>query len=132
LIELGSTPTAQLGGNDGNATRDQRGRYHRPVDKAIVPLRAMDLDSLMAVWRSHASVMRAYRDFIATAPEELGIFVGLKSVPSVDPFPRDYWGRRACAITGAYNGPADEGAKLMGAAARRGVTALLLSASGCS
>jgi FAD/FMN-containing dehydrogenase len=64
---------------------------------------------------THArAVMRAYRDFMATAPEELGIFVGLKTVPPMDPFPRDYWGRRACAIIGSYNGPADEGARLMG------------------
>src|SRR2546430_1055729 len=46
---------------------------------------------------THAkAVMRAYRDFLPTAPEELGAFVGLKTVPSLDPFPRDYWGRRAC------------------------------------
>ncbi|HEY1293059.1 MAG TPA: FAD-binding oxidoreductase [Chloroflexota bacterium] len=64
---------------------------------------------------THAqAVMRAYRDFIATAPEELGIFVGLKSVPSLDPFPSDYWGTRACAIIGSYNGSAEEGARLMG------------------
>jgi FAD/FMN-containing dehydrogenase len=63
---------------------------------------------------THAQeVMRAYRDFLPTAPEELGIFVGLKTVPSLDPFPRDYWGRRACAVIGSYNGPADEGAKVM-------------------
>jgi len=54
---------------------------------------------------AHA-VMRAYRDFLPTAPEELGIFVGLKAVPSTEPFPREYWGKRACAIIGAYNGPA--------------------------
>jgi FAD/FMN-containing dehydrogenase len=64
---------------------------------------------------THArEVMRAYRDFLPTAPEELGIFTGLKSVPSLDPFPRDYWGRRACAIIGSYNGPAEEGSRLMG------------------
>src|SRR5262249_1566385 len=52
---------------------------------------------------THAkAVMTAYRDFIGAAPEELGIFVGLKTVPSLDPFPRDYWGRRACAIIGSY------------------------------
>ncbi len=50
------------------------------------------------------TVMRAYRDFLPTAPEELGIFVGLKTVPPTDPFPKDYWGKRACAIIGAYNG----------------------------
>ncbi len=33
------------------------------------------------------AVMRAYRDFLPTAPEELGIFVGLKTVPPTDPFP---------------------------------------------
>jgi hypothetical protein len=58
-------------------------------------------------------VMRAYRDFLPTVPEELGTFVGLKTVPSVDPFPRDYWGRRACAVISSYNGPAEEGEKLM-------------------
>jgi FAD/FMN-containing dehydrogenase len=64
---------------------------------------------------THAqTVMRAYRDFLPTAPEELGVFVGLKTVPSLDPFPRDYWGRRACAVIGSYNGPADEGAKVIG------------------
>jgi FAD/FMN-containing dehydrogenase len=63
---------------------------------------------------THArQVMRAYRDFLPTAPEELGAFVGLKTVPSLDPFPRDYWGKRACAIIGSYNGPAAEGEKLL-------------------
>jgi FAD/FMN-containing dehydrogenase len=55
------------------------------------------------------TVMRAYRDFLPTAPEELGIFVGLKTVPPMDPFPRDYWSKRACAIIGAYNGPPADG-----------------------
>jgi FAD/FMN-containing dehydrogenase len=39
------------------------------------------------------AVMRADRDFLPTAPEELGAFVGIKTVPSIDPFPRDYWAR---------------------------------------
>ncbi|MEJ7932049.1 FAD-binding oxidoreductase [Ramlibacter sp. AN1015] len=59
------------------------------------------------------AVMAAYRDFLPTAPEELGVFVGLKTVPPMDPFPKDYWGRRACAIIGSYNGSAAEGQKLM-------------------
>src|SRR5262245_6731426 len=63
---------------------------------------------------THAKdVMRAYRDFLPTAPEELGAFVGLKTVPSMDPFPNDYWGRRACAVISSYNGPAEEGEKVM-------------------
>jgi FAD/FMN-containing dehydrogenase len=63
---------------------------------------------------AHAmAVMRAYRDFLPTAPEELGAFVGLKTVPSTDPFPRDYWGRRACAVISAYAGPAADGERAM-------------------
>jgi hypothetical protein len=58
-------------------------------------------------------VMRGYRDFLPTAPEELGIFVGLKTVPSMDPFPKEGWGKRACAIIGGYNGPVAEGQRLM-------------------
>jgi FAD/FMN-containing dehydrogenase len=61
---------------------------------------------------AHA-VMRAFRDFLPHAPEELGSFVGLKTVPSMDPFPRDHWGQRACAVISSYNGPAAEGEKVM-------------------
>jgi FAD/FMN-containing dehydrogenase len=63
---------------------------------------------------AHAGVvMRTYRDFMTTAPEDLGIFLGLKTVPSVDPFPRDAWGKRACAIIGVYNGPPADGQRVM-------------------
>jgi FAD/FMN-containing dehydrogenase len=58
-------------------------------------------------------VMRTYRDFLPTAPEDLGIFVGLKTVPPMDPFPKEGWGKRACAIIGAYNGSAEEGQRVM-------------------
>jgi FAD/FMN-containing dehydrogenase len=63
---------------------------------------------------THAkAVMRAYRDFLPAAPEELGAVVGLKTVPSMDPFPKDYWGKRACAVISSYNGPAADGQKAM-------------------
>ncbi|MET0439520.1 MAG: FAD-binding oxidoreductase [Devosia sp.] len=60
-----------------------------------------------------ATVMRAYRDFIATAPEALGSFVGLKTVPSMDPFPREHWGKRACAVISSFNGSEAEGRAVM-------------------
>jgi len=64
---------------------------------------------------THAqAVMRAYREFLPTAPEELGMFVGLKTVPPTDPFPRDYWSKRACALVSSYNGPAAEGEQIVG------------------
>jgi FAD/FMN-containing dehydrogenase len=59
------------------------------------------------------AVMTTYRDFIATAPEELGFFVGLKTVPSVDAFPKEGWGKRACAIIGSYNGSQADGERAM-------------------
>jgi FAD/FMN-containing dehydrogenase len=59
------------------------------------------------------AVMRAHRDFLPGAPEELGTFVGLKTVPPTDPFPKDYWSKRACAVISAYAGPAAEGEKAM-------------------
>jgi FAD/FMN-containing dehydrogenase len=58
-------------------------------------------------------VMTKYRDFMATAPEDLGIFVGLKTVPPMDPFPREHWNKRACAIIGAYNGSTAEGQQVL-------------------
>jgi FAD/FMN-containing dehydrogenase len=63
---------------------------------------------------THArQIMRAFREFLPNAPEELGSFVGLKTVPSLDAFPKDYWGRRACAVISSYNGAATEGEQLM-------------------
>jgi FAD/FMN-containing dehydrogenase len=62
---------------------------------------------------SGRAVMKAYRDFIQTAPEDLGMFVGLKTVPPMDPFPKEHWGKRACAMVGAYNGPADEAERIL-------------------
>ena len=59
------------------------------------------------------AVMRAYRDFLPTAPEELGAFVGLKTVPSTEPFPKEHWGKRACAVISSFNGPQAEGERAM-------------------
>lgn len=58
-------------------------------------------------------VMQTYRDFIGGAPAELGIFVGVKTVPPTDPFPKEHWGKRAVAIIGAYNGSVDDGVAAM-------------------
>ena len=63
---------------------------------------------------THArAVMRAYRDYLPNAPEELGICVGLKTVPPVDPFPREHWGKRACAVFGCYAGAVSDGERAM-------------------
>ncbi|HWK64245.1 MAG TPA: FAD-binding oxidoreductase [Rhizobiaceae bacterium] len=58
-------------------------------------------------------VMRWYRDFLPGAPRELGMFFGIKTVPSCDPFPREIWGRRVCALISCYNGSAEDGMAAM-------------------
>lgn len=60
------------------------------------------------------TVMKKYRDFLPNAPEELGAFVGLKTVLPVDPFPTEHHGKRACAIISCYDGLAEDGAALIG------------------
>lgn len=60
-----------------------------------------------------AEIMRWYRDFLPEAPRELGMFFGMKTVPSCDPFPREIWGRRICALISCYNGPEEDGIRAM-------------------
>jgi hypothetical protein len=60
-----------------------------------------------------AEIMRWYRDFLPTASRDLFPFLGLKTVPSVDPFPREIWGRRICALISVFNGTQAEGEAAM-------------------
>ena len=62
-----------------------------------------------------ADVMRWYRDFQTVAPEEFYIFLGLQTVPSGDPFPRDHWGKKICVLVVSFNGPVGEGEKAVNA-----------------
>lgn len=64
----------------------------------------------MAWEQSHArAIMRAYRDFLPKAPEELGAFVGLKMVPANSPFPKEFWGARICLLVVCFNGSEEDG-----------------------
>jgi hypothetical protein len=56
-------------------------------------------------------VMQWYREFLPKAPLDLGVFIGVKTVPSTDPFPKEIWGRKIVALIGAWNGPAADGEK---------------------
>jgi FAD/FMN-containing dehydrogenase len=59
--------------------------------------------------RHAPQIMRAYREFLRTAPEKLCPFLGLKTVPSTAPFPKEIWGVRICALISCYDGAAAEG-----------------------
>src|SRR5262249_29939538 len=60
--------------------------------------------------RKHArTIMRTYRDFLPQAPEELGIFLGLKTILSSAPFPQELWGKQFCLLMCCYDGAEDKG-----------------------
>jgi FAD/FMN-containing dehydrogenase len=50
-------------------------------------------------------IMQWYREFLPRAPVEFSCFLGLKTVPSTDPFPREIWGRKICALVCCHSGP---------------------------
>ena len=54
-------------------------------------------------------IMRRYRDWLPRSPEALSVFLGLKSVPSTDPFPREHWGKRTCLLMTCFDGPEQAG-----------------------
>jgi len=57
-----------------------------------------------------ARVMRAWRDFLATAPDEIvGTMAEFSTVPEDPEFPEEAWGRHAIAIVGLWAGEAAEG-----------------------
>lgn len=59
------------------------------------------------------TVLRAYRDFMAKAPDELACYAVCVPIPPVDPFPADLHGKTACALVGCYSGSIAEGQKLL-------------------
>ena len=60
--------------------------------------------------QKHArTVMQRYREFLPQAPEDLGAFLGLKTVLSNLPFPEEHWGKRICLLMACFNGSEEEG-----------------------
>ena len=56
-------------------------------------------------------VMQWYRDFLPKAPVELCSFLGVKTVPSTEPFPKEIWGKKIVTLISCYNGSAEDGEK---------------------
>lgn len=61
------------------------------------------------------TVMRWYREFQASAPDEFYMFLGLQTVPPGDPFPKEHWAKRMCALVVCYNGPIADAEKAVNA-----------------
>tara|TARA_R110000850_G_scaffold236447_1_gene361236 strand:+ start:2712 stop:4088 length:1377 start_codon:yes stop_codon:yes gene_type:complete len=58
-------------------------------------------------------IMAWYREFLPSAPRELGMFLGLKRVPATEPFPEALWSRPIVALMTCYNGTEEEGVDVL-------------------
>jgi FAD/FMN-containing dehydrogenase len=56
-----------------------------------------------------ADVMRAYREFIADAPEELGAFFAFQIAPPLPFIPEERHGETMCLIVTCWSGPVEDG-----------------------
>src|SRR5215467_13482978 len=57
-------------------------------------------------------VLPLWRDFMATAPDELSGYAEFSTIPSDPAFPKHAWGRRVVTLAHVYDGPADVGERL--------------------
>src|SRR5215470_3513547 len=58
-------------------------------------------------------VLRFYRDFIETAPDELSVYVNLRTAPELDWVPPDLRGRPVIMLVPCYSGDLSEGARIL-------------------
>ncbi|MDP3898232.1 MAG: FAD-binding oxidoreductase [Mesorhizobium sp.] len=64
--------------------------------------------------QKHArAIMQRYREFLPQASEELGAFLGLKTVLSSPPFPEEHWGKRICLLMACFNGTEEAGSAVL-------------------
>jgi FAD/FMN-containing dehydrogenase len=68
---------------------------------------------LLYEYEDAETVMRFYRDFIATAPEALGCFFGWQVAPPLPFIPEDRVGDLFCALVTCWTGPADEADRVL-------------------
>jgi FAD/FMN-containing dehydrogenase len=67
---------------------------------------------LGAIYRAEdaARVMKGWRNFMETAPDEIGgTLVEFSTIPADPEYPRETWGARVMALVGVWAGPANEG-----------------------
>jgi FAD/FMN-containing dehydrogenase len=56
-----------------------------------------------------ARVLRFLREFIADAPDEVGLMANLRLAPALPVVPQSLWGKPIVALIATYAGPVDEG-----------------------
>jgi FAD/FMN-containing dehydrogenase len=58
-------------------------------------------------------VLRFLRDFVADAPDEVGIMANLRLAPAVPAFPKELHGKPIVALIACYAGPVNEGEEVL-------------------
>jgi FAD/FMN-containing dehydrogenase len=53
-------------------------------------------------------VIKWYRQFLPQAPVDFSPFVHMGTMPSAEPFPKNLWGKKACAVVVCYTGPIEK------------------------
>ncbi len=67
---------------------------------------------LLPIYRAEdgPQVMRGWRDFMATAPDEIGgSMIEFATIPEDPEYPEETWGAKVMALAGVWAGPADAG-----------------------
>lgn len=58
-------------------------------------------------------IVPKWRDFMATAPERLSGLAEFSTIPEDPAYPEHTWGRRVVALAHVYDGPAEEGERIV-------------------
>jgi FAD/FMN-containing dehydrogenase len=93
------------GGNFGVVTSFQY-RAHPVGPTVLAGLLAWPMEEA-------AGVLRSFRDFVAGAPDEVGIMANLRVAPAVPAVPEELHGKPIVALVVCYSGPIDEGQRVL-------------------
>ncbi len=58
-------------------------------------------------------ILPKWRDYMASAPDEVSGLAEFSTIPNDPAYPENTWGRRVVALATVYDGPADEGERVM-------------------
>ncbi|MDQ3935878.1 MAG: FAD-binding oxidoreductase [Actinomycetota bacterium] len=93
------------GGDFGVVTRFEF-RAHRVGPMVLAGM-------LVYPWERAGAALRAARDLMDGAPEELGVFAVLLTAPPGPPFPPELQGQRVAVVSVAWSGELDEGERVL-------------------
>jgi FAD/FMN-containing dehydrogenase len=94
------------GGGDFGVVTDFEFRAHRVGPTVLAGM-------LVHPWEQARDVLRATRDLMAGAPDELTIFVAMVVAPPAEPFPAELQGRPVVAVAVAWSGDMGEGERVL-------------------